>query len=377
MIDNNKSLRKLCYDIRNNSNGIVGIDTEFIRKFTYYPLLCIIQVVYFSKIENKNVKDIIDVLAPDLNLKPFFNILKDSKIKKIIHSCSQDIEALNFLNKIKIKNLDDTQIMAEFCGYKKNIGYTDAVNSILGIDFKKNKNTRISNWKKRPLAKRQLKYALNDVEYLIELYDKLLKQVKEYDNYEYYCSEMKYFLKFKEQKFVLKHLLNKVGFMVHKKSMNYVQLVEKLLIWREEKAITSNIIRHKILTDRSIGVIADTKPKDLKELKEIFKGRNDLINLKKVYKAEILAVINLFLTENKHKYANKIYYTNEVGFKQKSKLNCIYNKIGKFAIKRHINIHRLLSKRDIISLLMHYNGEKEILYGWKYDLLAGVIDDLL
>lgn len=376
MIDNNKSLKKLCSNIRNDSNGIIGIDTEFIRKFTYYPILCSIQIIYFSRTKNKNVKDIVDVLASNLNLKPFFNILKDNKIKKIIHSCSQDIDALNFLSKVKISNIDDTQIMAEFCGYKKNIGYSDAINSILGIDFKKSKNTRISNWKRRPLTKKQLEYALNDVEYLIELYNKLLKQIKEYDNYDYYCSEMKYFLKFKEQKFILRHILNKVGFTVHKKNMNYVRLIEKLLIWREEKAIINNVIRHKILTDKSIEVIANIKPKNLKELRNIFKNHNDLVNLRKIYKLEIIAIINLFLSKNNHRYKNKIYYTNEIGFKYKYELDSIYDKIDKFSVERHININRLLNKKDIISLLMHYSKKKDILYGWKYDLLDNVIGDL-
>ena len=268
MINDNASLKKLCWNIRNNSNGIIGIDTEFIRRFTYYPILCIIQVVYFNKTENKNIKDIIDVLAQNLDLKPFFNLLKSNKIKKVIHSCSQDLDAINFIDNIRIKNLEDTQIMAEFCGYKKNIGYNDAVDNILNIDnFKKSKSIQTSNWKRRPLTKKQLEYAIDDVEYILDLYNELLKQIREYNNYNYYLNEMKYLLKFRDIKFTLKHILKKVKFMVHKKSMDYVLLIKNLLIWREEKAIENNVIRHNILTNESIQIIADIKPKTLEELK--------------------------------------------------------------------------------------------------------------
>lgn len=370
MINDNASLKKLCWNIRNNSNGIIGIDTEFIRRFTYYPILCIIQVVYFNKTENKNIKDIIDVLAQNLDLKPFFNLLKSSKIKKVIHSCSQDLDAINFIDNIRIKNLEDTQIMAEFCGYKKNIGYNDAVNNILNIDnFKKSKSIQTSNWKRRPLTKKQLEYAIDDVEYILDLYNELLKQIREYNNYNYYLNEMKYLLKFRDIKFTLKHILKKVKFMVHKKNMDYVLLIKNLLIWREEKAIENNVIRHNILTNESIQIIADIKPKTLEELKKIFPNHNDIINLKKIYKIEIINVINKFLSENNSKYKNKIYYTNENGFKHKRTLNYIYNRVNELANKKHINVYRLLNKKDIISLIMNYEKKKEILYGWKYDLL--------
>lgn len=376
MVIDNIALKKLCRIIKNDSNGIIGIDTEFIRKSTYYPLLCTIQIIYFSKTQNKNIKEIIDVLAPNIDLKPFFNILKDKNIKKVFHSCSQDLEALYRNEKIKIKNIEDIQVMAEFCGYKYNMSYSDIVNEVLKIDFRKNKNIQKSNWKKRPLSKKQLEYALDDIEYIIYIYKELLKQLEEYNNYEYYISEMKYLLKFKGHKYIFKDLWKKVKFMINKKSINYIMLLEELLIWREKKAIENDVIRNRILSDNSVKNIVNYKPKNYIEMKQLFANNNDILNLKKTYKKEILDIINLFLSKNNSKYKSikKIFYVNELKSDNKKIFDNLFNKICLLAKEQHINICRLLTKNDIINLLMNYEKKKDILYGWKWDLLSGLID---
>ena len=64
----------------------ITIDTEFIRETTYWPQLCLIQV----GLESDAVA--IDPLAKGIDLKPFFDLLQNRNIIKVVHSGRQDIE---------------------------------------------------------------------------------------------------------------------------------------------------------------------------------------------------------------------------------------------------------------------------------------------
>ena len=100
---------------------VIFIDTEFIKQKEYFSTLSIIQLSFFNGQIIKNC--IIDVLAENFCLDSFFEILSNEKIKKIFHSCSQDLEALYFISKKMPVGIEDTQVMAEFCGMKSNLSY--------------------------------------------------------------------------------------------------------------------------------------------------------------------------------------------------------------------------------------------------------------
>ena len=173
IIDNNEELKNVCNYIKNNID-VLALDTEFIRKNTYFPDLCLIQIAYYVKSELTIY--LIDTTNKELELKYFFKILNSRKIKKIIHSSSQDLEAfIGIKGCRKINNLEDTQLMCEFCG-DEQLSYSNTVTKYMSIiNFEKDKNIQVSDWKKRPLTEEQIKYARNDVFYLIDLYNILFK----------------------------------------------------------------------------------------------------------------------------------------------------------------------------------------------------------
>ncbi|MDR2078075.1 MAG: hypothetical protein LBP39_03870, partial [Rickettsiales bacterium] len=67
---------------------------------------------------------------------------------------------------------------------------------------------------------------------------------------------------------------------------------------------------------------------------------------------------------------------NNKGFVYEDVLNYLYNKIYRISIDKHINVNRILSKMDIISLIMSYDDVKNIIYGWKYKLLGSILSEL-
>ena len=166
MIKNNEQLEKYLNDI--NEESILGIDTEFRRIDSYSPELCLIQIA------SKNHLECIDVLSIN-NLEPLFDKLYDGKTLWVIHSARQDIEALYYLSRsISKPSLRYTNWCIIF-----KLPYTSLIPGItekLQNIFLEKKFTRF-DWRKRPLPNDVLKYALDDVKYLLPNYRILKKEL--------------------------------------------------------------------------------------------------------------------------------------------------------------------------------------------------------
>lgn len=371
IIEKNVDLKKLCKEIKKETD-IIAIDTEFIRKYTYFPTLCLIQVCYINK-DNEKIINIIDPLAKNLDIKPFLTLLKSNKIKKIIHSSNQDLDAFYFINKTKVNNIEDTQLMVEFCG-KNNLSYTSALNEFLQLNISKNKKIQVSNWKKRPLTKKQIKYAGCDVEYLIELYEELNRILNKNGNIELYKSELNTILKRRNIDYITENIWKKMKFSIHKEKYFDVILIKKLAKWREEKAIEDNTIRGFILEDELLIKIAEKKPKTLKDFKNEFISEKQILNMPKNFRNEI---INLITEHNKNYYSlenNKIFYMKEKNFPYRDVLEKLTKEIEKIAKNKNISLSLTLTQYEMIALIMKYEHKKSILYGWKYKVFNDAIN---
>jgi ribonuclease D len=95
---------------RQSGAEFVAVDTEFMRDKTYWPQLCLVQVA------GPEEAAAIDSLAPDIDLKPLYDLLTDTKIVKVFHAARQDMEVFFHLtNKLPVP-IVDTQVAAMVCG---------------------------------------------------------------------------------------------------------------------------------------------------------------------------------------------------------------------------------------------------------------------
>ena len=171
IIDTTQDLEAFCLAAANYP--YVTIDTEFMREKTYYAKLCLIQIAYPEK--GKDSFALIDPLSEKLSLKPFFDLLANEGVLKVLHSGRQDLEI--FFNKTGVlpKPIFDTQIAAMVCGFGDQVAYETLVNQI--AEKKIDKSSRFTDWSKRPLSDKQINYALTDVTYLRTIYDKLKDEI--------------------------------------------------------------------------------------------------------------------------------------------------------------------------------------------------------
>jgi ribonuclease D len=156
-------------DFAARATANIGLDTEFMRISTFFPKLALIQAIFGERIA------LIDPLGA-IELDPLGDILADPARTIVMHSASEDLEALATRFPRGIARLFDTQIAAAFAGLGTGIGYQKLVREALGVELPK-AETR-SDWLRRPLTPQQHEYAEHDVAHLPALHALLGERVE-------------------------------------------------------------------------------------------------------------------------------------------------------------------------------------------------------
>ena len=137
--------------------GSFAYDSEFIGELTYVPKLCLVQVATRDRVV------LIDPIA-EIDLKPFWDIIADPSVEKIVHAGQQDVEpVIRHLGR-EATNVFDTQIACGFIGMAYPVALAKLVHELIGA--KLGKGLTFTHWDQRPLSASQLRYAADDVRYL-------------------------------------------------------------------------------------------------------------------------------------------------------------------------------------------------------------------
>lgn len=138
-------------------------DSEFVGEKRFTTRLCLIQVA------TEHGLFLIDPF-PLKNLGPFLKMIEDPNIIKITHAGENDYRLLYATHGTIPKNTFDTQIAAGFLGYRYPLAFKKLVETELKINL--NKSFTVADWEARPFNQNQLKYAIQDIEPLYDLWKK-------------------------------------------------------------------------------------------------------------------------------------------------------------------------------------------------------------
>ena len=229
--------------LENKAVKWMGFDTEFVGEKRFHTLLCLIQIA------TENGFYIIDPLKIK-NLSPLLKIIEDPAILKITHAGENDYRLLKSYFDVLPKNVFDTQLAAGFVGYKYPISFSKLVEKELKVYLKK--GYTVSDWESRPINKRQLDYALNDVIYLEQLWKSLSNKLDKLNRTHWVAEEFKKL-----------ELADTYYFDPNREALNNSMILGlnlkeqiflvRLYAWRRQEAERKNYSKEMILPAKFIG----------------------------------------------------------------------------------------------------------------------------
>jgi ribonuclease D len=231
--------------------GALAVDAEFMRERTYYPRLCLLQLAT----EREAVA--VDPLA-GVDLAPLAPLMRDAAVTKVFHAGGQDIEILNRVFGAPPAPVFDTQVAATLAGFAAQASYQDVVASVLGVTLEKSQ--RYTDWSARPLAPEQVEYALDDVRYLIPLYQEMRRRLESAgrmawlaDEFERMADPATYAVDPEKQYLRVKRASSLRG--------SSLAVLRELAAWREREAQRRDIPKRWLVPDETLVEIARRAPK--------------------------------------------------------------------------------------------------------------------
>ncbi|MDE8652040.1 ribonuclease D [Novosphingobium album (ex Liu et al. 2023)] len=267
LITTTEALAELC--ARLAKSEFVAVDTEFMRENTYWPELCLVQIA------NTEEAAAIDPMADGLDMSPLLDLLTDNEdVLKVFHAGGQDVEIIfNFTGRTP-HPIFDTQIAMMAVSQSEQIGYSNLVESWLGLTI--DKGARFTDWSRRPLTERQIEYAIGDVTHLSKIFPKLLARLVKTGRGEWLDQEMEKLAdpdNYRNDPTVAWKRIKASG-----RNPAMLGRLKALAEWREHEAQDKNIPRGRIARDETLADLASHPPRqqaDLAKVRGLSQGWKD------------------------------------------------------------------------------------------------------
>lgn len=241
------------------THPFVTVDTEFLRETTYYPKLCLIQLA------SPDEAVLIDPLAPEIDLAPFFALMTDEAVVKVFHAARQDLEIVWLLGRVLPVPLFDTQVAAMVCGYGDSVGYEQLANDLAKARI--DKSSRFTDWSRRPLTEAQLSYAESDVTHLRQIYLGLKADLDESGRESWVAEEMAVLSSPATYEVRPENAWLRLKGRVRKP--RELPLLMEIAAWREREAQTRDVPRQRVLKDDALMDIVQRGPRSVEALAEL------------------------------------------------------------------------------------------------------------
>lgn len=223
---------------------VVGVDTEFMRERTFFPIPAIYQIAGAGGVH------LVDACA-DHPFDALKALLEDPRRVKVMHACSEDLEVIDRHLGVAPANLADTQIAHAFLNPELSISYAALVQAHLGIALDK-RQTR-SNWLKRPLSREQLRYAQEDVAHLPPIWARLREGLAAAGRLSWFAQEMAAALqRSRASREDAYREIKGAG----RLSPKQLGALRRLARWRERQARRRDLPRRRVLEDAQLLALA-------------------------------------------------------------------------------------------------------------------------
>ncbi len=285
LIESDAHLKSFCAALA--GEPAIFIDTEFVGEGRYAPAVGAIQLAAGGNAV------LVDPLAVR-DFSPLFALLRDPGIIKVFHAAGQDLIILFNMLGAPVAPIFDTQIAYALLDSDGQISFLNLVERITGTRLQKAHG--FTDWLRRPLSQGQVEYALDDVRYLIPVYEKLQAELQRLGRESWAREE---FAKLEDAARYTppapELLYLRLGG-IDRLSGQAVAVAAKLAAYRDETARRENLPPGRIMKDEVLLEYARHPRKTMKELLEVRGVQAQQINR---YGTGILAAIDRGLNSPK------------------------------------------------------------------------------
>ncbi len=254
MIETTADLAAACKELA--KSDFITIDTEFLRETTFWPELCLIQMA------SPTVEVLVDPLAKDIDLAPFFELMANPDVLKVFHAARQDIEIIFNRGNLIPHPIFDTQVAAMVCGFGDSVSYDQLISRTKNVHI--DKSSRFTDWSRRPLSDKQLEYALADVTHLRDAYLYLKAELEREGRASWLREEMDILESRETYDIHPDDAWQRLKLRLRKPQE--LAILKYVAAWREREARSRNVPRSRVLKDDAIYEIAQQQPKDAEAL---------------------------------------------------------------------------------------------------------------
>jgi ribonuclease D len=351
-IDNDGSLAQLVAALGQTS--IAAVDTEFVREKTYYPQLCLIQVGTSEQVA------CIDCLA-GLDLTPLYARLFDPSFTWVLHSARQDLEVIFQLTGRMPPRLIDTQVAAALTGYPPQVGLEGLLQRTLGVEL--GESFARTDWSRRPLPEAPLRYALDDVRYLLAAWERVDTELERLGRREWLREEC-------ERMLTEKPVADATAVWSRIKGVHGLPFASQcaalaLVRWRETAAQRSDRPRRWLLADDVLLAIAAALPRDAEALAQLadskFIGRSA---------PAILAAIAM---RDDAELQTEVRANAAQPMPDKLLVKALQDRVRQHAAVLGIEPEILATKRDLVGVALN-DPPLHLRTGWRSKELAPILE---
>ena len=231
---------------------VVGVDTEFVRERTFYPIAALYQIAGDAGV------CLVDACA-EQSFDALKTLFADARRIKAMHACSEDLEVVDRHLGVAPASIVDTQLAHAFLRPELSISYAGLVEMHLGVSPDK-RETR-SNWLLRPLSAEQLAYAREDAAHLTRIWARLAAELNATGRMAWFEEEMATLLN-RSQPEPLDYYRTING--AQRLSPRQLAIMRRLAAWREVEARRCDRPRRRVVTDDQLIKLAqaDTASRD-------------------------------------------------------------------------------------------------------------------
>jgi len=327
----------------------VAVDTEFERRTTYYPELCLVQVA-----TSKSIVCVDPILCK--NVSPLVTFLNEPNRIKILHAARQDLEVLELIGVYVEETFFDNQIGAALIGEDDQIGYGDLAKNLLSVEL--NKNQQQANWKRRPLRSQQLRYAASDVRYLLPIYSILCEKLIACGRFKWFeeeCRNLAERSKSKPSNYAWQRLKN-----INHLKKDIALRACSLANWREKESRRINTPRNWLLKDSDIKKIAVLNPSNLANLADVLTKKEEIC---RKYGGAVLTALKS--ADSLHDIG--LVRENRISDEEKKKVKMLVDRGKKIADKLEIKPTFLMTGKDSKDIVTG-KKPKKFFAGWRFSV---------